>query len=220
MTGKDPYEVLGVGKKADKSTIKKAFRNLSKKLHPDKNLGDKTKAEESFAEVSLAYSILSDERRRGLYDQGVPDDLDEDAEAVKNIATMFHSAIQENFDRLEYVDLVSIVRKNLEKNQVEATKAKKKNLQSREKVERLIKRAGRKTKGKDNILASVFKNVIKEIDQMLTVNDVKMVIIEKALDLIDDFVYDYEDSSKYAPPTLEIGIAQWGVTGTAGSTGG
>lgn len=65
---RDYYEVLGVDKSADKETIKKAYRKLAVKYHPDRNPGDKT-AEEKFKEATEAYEILSDDQKRPIYDQ-------------------------------------------------------------------------------------------------------------------------------------------------------
>jgi molecular chaperone DnaJ len=65
---KDPYSVLGVSKTASAEEIKKAYRKLAKKLHPDMNPGDK-KAEERFKEVSSAFEILGDPKKRSLYDE-------------------------------------------------------------------------------------------------------------------------------------------------------
>ncbi|MGZ6124396.1 MAG: DnaJ C-terminal domain-containing protein [Myxococcales bacterium] len=65
---KDPYSVLGVAKTASADEIKKAYRKLAKKLHPDVNPGDK-KAEERFKEVSSAFEVLGDPKRRSLYDE-------------------------------------------------------------------------------------------------------------------------------------------------------
>ena len=66
---KDPYEVLGVARDADPADIKKAYRALAKKLHPDVNPGDKS-VEQRFKEVSGAYDILSDTEKRGQFDRG------------------------------------------------------------------------------------------------------------------------------------------------------
>lgn len=62
------YSVLGVTKNATEAEIKKAFRTLSKKYHPDMNPGDR-KAEERFQKVSEAYSVLQDPRKRKEYDK-------------------------------------------------------------------------------------------------------------------------------------------------------
>src|ERR1700745_4372082 len=67
-TNKDYYALLGVKKTASPEEIRKAFRNLARKYHPDVNPGDK-KAEEKFKEISEAKDILSDEKKRKIYDQ-------------------------------------------------------------------------------------------------------------------------------------------------------
>src|ERR1700721_1597384 len=65
---KDYYGLLGVKKTAPADDIRKAFRKLARKYHPDVNPGDK-KAEEKFKEISEANDILSDEKKRKIYDQ-------------------------------------------------------------------------------------------------------------------------------------------------------
>lgn len=68
MPKKDYYSVLGVARGASADEIKKSYRKLAMKFHPDKNPGDK-KAEEKFKELSEAYEVLSDQKRRDMYDQ-------------------------------------------------------------------------------------------------------------------------------------------------------
>lgn len=70
MAKRDYYEVLGVAKNASEEDIKKAYRKLAMKYHPDRNQGDKAKeAEEKFKEAKEAYEMLSDPKKRAAYDQ-------------------------------------------------------------------------------------------------------------------------------------------------------
>ena len=65
---RDYYEVLGDSRNADEAQIKKAYRKLAKKYHPDTNAGD-ADAEQKFKEVTEAYTVLSDKEKRKMYDQ-------------------------------------------------------------------------------------------------------------------------------------------------------
>ena len=68
MTEVDFYEVLGISRTAGDEEVKKAYRKLAMKYHPDRNQGDKS-AEEKFKEVQRAYEVLSDPQKRSAYDQ-------------------------------------------------------------------------------------------------------------------------------------------------------
>lgn len=75
MAKRDYYKVLDVQRNASEADIKKAYRRLAMKYHPDRNPGDK-EAEESFKEAKEAYEVLSDEQRRAIYDQHGHDGID------------------------------------------------------------------------------------------------------------------------------------------------
>ena len=68
MAKRDYYEVLGVARNASEDDIKKAYRKLAMKYHPDRNQGN-TSAEEKFKEASEAYEVLSDSEKRSMYDR-------------------------------------------------------------------------------------------------------------------------------------------------------
>ena len=68
MAKRDYYEVLGVERGASEAELKKAYRRLAMKYHPDRNQGDK-EAEEKFKEANEAYEVLSDASKRSAYDQ-------------------------------------------------------------------------------------------------------------------------------------------------------
>ena len=68
MADKDFYEILGVQKNASDDDIKKSYRKLAMKYHPDRNKDDK-ESERKFKEVSAAYEILKDSEKRSAYDQ-------------------------------------------------------------------------------------------------------------------------------------------------------
>ncbi len=69
MKPKDYYQILGVPESADAETIKREYRKLAVKYHPDKNPKDRKQAEEKFKGISEAYYVLSDPKRRAEYDQ-------------------------------------------------------------------------------------------------------------------------------------------------------
>lgn len=68
MAKRDYYEILGVSKSASDDEIKKAYRKLAVKYHPDKNPGDK-EAEEKFKEISEAHEVLSDKQKRDIMER-------------------------------------------------------------------------------------------------------------------------------------------------------
>src|SRR5215218_5163856 len=82
MANKDYYEILGVKKDAKADEIKKAYRRLARKHHPDVNPNDKS-AEDKFKQVQEAYDVLSDEKKRKVFDRFgyYADNLDPDAPA-------------------------------------------------------------------------------------------------------------------------------------------
>jgi DnaJ-class molecular chaperone len=93
---RDPYQILGVARDADQDTIKKAFRKLAKKLHPDLNPGNK-KVEQEFKEVNVAYDLLSDPQKRARFDRG-----EIDASGAERPERSFYRAYAEGGGNAKY----------------------------------------------------------------------------------------------------------------------
>ena len=69
------YDLLGISKNATQAEIKKAYRKMAIKWHPDKNLNNKDKADAKFKEISEAYQVLSDKEKKKIYDKYGEDGL-------------------------------------------------------------------------------------------------------------------------------------------------
>jgi DnaJ-class molecular chaperone len=93
---RDPYQILGVARDADQDTIKKAFRKLAKKLHPDLNPGNK-KVEQQYKEVNVAYDLLSDPQKRARFDRG-----EIDASGAERPERSFYRAYAEGGGNAKY----------------------------------------------------------------------------------------------------------------------
>ncbi|ATX79243.1 molecular chaperone DnaJ [Mariprofundus aestuarium] len=108
MSNRDYYEVLGVAKDADENSIKRAYRKLAMKYHPDRNPDD-AKAAENFREVTEAYEVLTDEGKRSRYDQyghaGVDEQMQDfwgrggaqDSHAFRDFGDMFGDVFGDMF---------------------------------------------------------------------------------------------------------------------------
>ena len=96
MAKRDYYEVLGVGKNASSDDIKRSYRRMAMKYHPDKNPGDK-EAETKFKECAEAYEVLSDTEKRQRYDQFGHEGLR--GEAKNRPSTRLHAWRRSSRDR-------------------------------------------------------------------------------------------------------------------------
>lgn len=96
---KDYYELLGVDRGADPAAMKKAFRRMAQKYHPDRNPDDPN-APERFKEINEAYETLSDERKRSVYDQYGQAGLDTDFSYAGSTGSEFNNAFNDIFENI------------------------------------------------------------------------------------------------------------------------
>jgi hypothetical protein len=80
LAGEDYYKILGIPRNADEKAIKKAFKKLTLKYHPDKNLDNKEEAEKQFMKIANAYEVLSDAEKRKIYDAHGEEGLKQNAQ--------------------------------------------------------------------------------------------------------------------------------------------
>mmetsp|Transcript_12389 Transcript_12389/g.37804 ORF Transcript_12389/g.37804 Transcript_12389/m.37804 type:complete len:339 (-) Transcript_12389:3370-4386(-) len=80
------YSVLGIADDADEASVRSAYRRLAKRWHPDRNLGNREEAELRFKEIAQAYQVLSDPRKRQVYDEHGMDGLEDDDDNNNNLA--------------------------------------------------------------------------------------------------------------------------------------
>ena len=101
MSSKNYYEILGIEKNADESEIKKAYRKMAVKWHPDKNPDNKEVAEEKFKEINEAYEVLSDAQKKNLYDKYGTDGLRDNGMGE---GSPFHSSNPEEIFKMFFGD--------------------------------------------------------------------------------------------------------------------
>lgn len=186
---RDLYEVLGVARDATEATIKKAYRKLSMKHHPDRDSGSK----EAFQEIEQAYRILSDPVAKGHYDStGEIGDSAQNS-LMNEVTSLFMNVI----DKVEDVDRVDLV-----KVAVDAVQAAMKAMKSQKAgIQRIVdkqKRAAKRIRRKsgENWLVKKIEMLIAAQEQELLRADASLAHNEKLLELVREFEYQHEPPVK------------------------
>ena len=193
----DLYDVLGVGHNATSEQIKKAYKKLANKFHPDKERGD----EEIFKRINQAYETLIDPLKRQSYDiTGIYEGTDaiHVKSARESIELAIFNIINQNEAHIEYVDIVQTIKQNIHNDKI----ANKKNEETINKaITRLNKNKERAT---GNLVISAFDKQIRAQQDALTqtINNKKVLDIADKLINSCKYKFDEKPEQQYQPGTI------------------
>lgn len=191
----NPYEVLGVGEDATPLEIKRAYRKLAKKTHPDAG-----GSREAFQAVNAAYAVLSDPDKRSHYDRTGEIKDDEPDNAIEIIVSMFNSILAEDVPL--YVDYVKLMKKTLKQTvtrlneQVEVYKTK------RNRYEKLIIRFKAKKKEGSNIFKGVLTSKIENLDADIERVSKSVIDTDRAAELLEGYMFLADEEPKVVSPFM------------------
>jgi len=190
----DLYETLGIAKDATKAEIKKAYRKLARKLHPDREGGDK----EAFQEVQHAYMVLYDDRARADYDRTGEDGHRTKPTATQmayeNLAGLFTAILTENVDNIHRIDIFKFMREKVTSARREPERLKKKAekaIAQYAKVTKKLKRKNRRSR-KPKIMENVIAEQTRLEKGKVTSFKEDITMYNLMLELMDDYDYDFD----------------------------
>jgi hypothetical protein len=189
---KDLYEILGVRRSASKKEIKKAYRRLAKKFHPDKNPSNP----KEFIEVSKAYKILSDDEKREQYDRDgvVPENFNIDSSAWGILCGHLIRIVSNPFIDLGRINIVSEIKnccisekRRVNKDLFEIDKC----------IERFEFAKGKlKVKQGNDVFSMAITTELKKLNEMKKITERKLSYINRALDFLKNYEYETNDIFK------------------------
>lgn len=184
---KNLYEILGVKKGARKTALKKAYYDLAKQHHPDKNNGVHS---EEFSDIVLAYKILSDPVKRKKYDKtGEIDEVNVSSIVINAIAEMYHSLISDqNFD-FRIMDIFERMKEFTESKRVKMESAV---LERRNTIKKL-KEVSRRISGKDDFFKELTESNIPSIEFEISKFEKDIEVANSILKFLKDYKYKTDD---------------------------
>ncbi len=188
----DLYATLGIKRDADHDTIRKAYRKLSKKYHPDMPNGDA----EKFAAVAQAHDVLTDERQKAHYDRtgeflGKTPEGNPDAEMYSYIAQCATAAINEFVDQPGF-DLVKSIKGQIAMGRDVLEKQRRDGVQFKMRFEKALKRVKVKKDGDENILSKLLQSQITAAESQIATVEFKTAQLKRAEEFIDAYGYDVD----------------------------
>jgi len=192
------YRVLGVPKTADAEVIKRAFRKMALRYHPDRNPGD-AKAAAKFQRVQFAYQILSDPDKRARYDAtGEHDSGKADnrqgilINALRNAFLLAMAGIVKSMRDQAQVDMLTEVCSAASKCEHECAMNAEKLRHARTKVAKLLKRF-RKTGNGENLMEAVIAQELVDLDKHIADFETIQQANREALEYLKDYSFDGAD---------------------------
>jgi len=189
------YRVLGVRKTADAEAIKRAFRKLAMRFHPDRNPGD-PKAAAKFQWVQLAYEVLSDPIKRTRYDAtGEHDSGKADnrqailINALRNAFLLAMARIVKSMRDAGQVDMLTEVRSAASKCEHECARNADKLRHARTKVAKLLKRFHKTGRG-ENLMEAVIAQELVNLDKQIADFETLTQANREALEYLKDYSFD------------------------------
>ena len=178
------YETIGVHETAIAEEIKKAYRERSKKLHPDANDGD----DKGFAKLAKAYEVLSNPDRRKKYDDTGIDTDHNEVEQVNSIIAGLTLAFLEHAPSVKTESLTDFIKKQAKEQLGNAKSAIAKSEKEIDRAENAKNRVVRKELG-HNLILSVFENKISEARTAIIRHNEAVLLFDKVLEEIESYSY-------------------------------
>lgn len=200
------YKILGVPKKATYSEIRKAYYNLAKEFHPDKNNG---KESPEFIDITTAFSILKDREKRKEYDKTGDYDFkvyDIRKEALAALATLFLAIVKNKNWEWQHSDLFSLMTINL-KNEI--TKLERDLTEVTSLIYRLT-HIEKRISGKDSLFNDMIKEDMRNQKALSDKVNESIKMLKEALSILKDYEYHKDD--------FEGGLSAMFITTDANST--
>lgn len=197
MLSFNPYEVLGIGEDATPAEIKRAYRRLVKKTHPDS--GGST---EEFRRVNEAYLILSDPEKRDYYDKTGDVKDDGPDRSVEIIVELFNTMLEQDIPL--HVDYIQLLKETLKETIKKLKDRVMHNEDKQKRFEAMTIRFKTKKKAKDNIFLSILKGKIANL-QLDTERMLKSIIeSERALEVLDSYIFLADKAPEVEPTFFRV----------------
>lgn len=200
---RNPYDVLGVGRKASKKEIKQTYLRKAKKLHPD--VGGST---EEFQDLQQAYALLSNDNSRAHYDQTGRDDFQEPtdlkARARAQVAQVFMSRVQKGFNKelKTYDDLVKLALQDIQRDIQQAGEVRKNRSEAQRWVSKVLSKlqyTGNGAEKESPLLIQVLEMERDKLEQQQAALAQDIEVLKLMKEYVKNYKFETEERPKRQP---------------------